>query len=74
MKINFFLEKVKLGKFGMESENLFENRGNLKQGECIIASMGMDASGTIQCSRTSSEVSLKPSKELIEAVLSCLKI
>ena len=36
-------EKVKWGKFPRESEKFFGNRGILKQGECIIASGGMDA-------------------------------
>src|SRR6218665_2250512 len=40
MKIKkYFREKVKFGKFSVESENFSETGGNLKQrGKCIIAS------------------------------------
>jgi len=38
-----FLEKVKLRKFPTESENFSKTGGNLKQGECIMVSGGMNA-------------------------------
>src|SRR6218665_1962525 len=40
----FFREKVKFSKFSTESYNFSKIGGNLKQGECIMASGGMDAS------------------------------
>jgi len=45
MKIEYFFEKVKLGKFSTESENFSEIGGNLIQREMHHCLRGMDAPG-----------------------------
>ena len=71
-----FFRKGKIGKICHGDRNIFsEIEVNLKQGEnASLPQGGRTPLVYIQCSRTSREVSLKPSIELIEAVLSCLKI